>query len=406
MRQALASVSRPPDSAAVERPVGVAVATPFLPELESLRGIAMVVVFAFHLNSNLRYPFSYTVGEWVSPAAAFMRAGHSGVDLFFILSGFLLSLPFLSQSAGGRRVAVSRYFVRRALRILPLYYAAVLCATLLSAADLSQLWRGIPYLFFLNSVGDGATPLPPYSNVWWSLGTEAQFYLVLPLLPLAFGSRRRELGAMLIFALWAAAYLSFVTRTLRGDTIAEQITLGVSLLARAPMFLAGIAAAWVYLHHGVSLRRRLAGLSALRNGGADLGLLAILAALAYVLRWVVWLGPQREMSPEYQIWHLPETVLWTAFILLMLLAPLRLKPLLSNSILSRLGVLSYSIYIVHVPVMVFGRIALREQWPGLSGNMQWLAFAPFICLATVALAEVTYRWIEQPFLRRKEQWRA
>ncbi|MGH7789896.1 MAG: hypothetical protein ACRERC_23715 [Candidatus Binatia bacterium] len=45
------------------------------------------------------------------------------------------------------------------------------------------------------------------------------------------------------------------------------------------------------------------------------------------------------------------------------------------------------------------------QWPGLSAAMQWLAFAPLICLVTIAAAELTYRCIEQPFLRRKERWR-
>ena len=109
-------------AAYAERPVGVAIATHYLPELESLRGLAMLLVFLFHLDSIVRGPSRPASHATVSPLLAYIQAGHSGVNLFFVLSAFLLSLPFLSQAAGGRVVSVRRYAGRRALRILPLYY--------------------------------------------------------------------------------------------------------------------------------------------------------------------------------------------------------------------------------------------------------------------------------------------
>src|SRR2546429_671565 len=85
---------------------------------------------------------------------------------------------------GGRR----DYYAGRALGILPLYYSAVLVATVLSAVRLSDLVRGLPYLAFLNAVGL-TIPMLPYTRDWWSLATEVQFYLVLPLLPLFLRTR-------------------------------------------------------------------------------------------------------------------------------------------------------------------------------------------------------------------------
>jgi len=390
-------------------PIGVAVATPYLPELESLRGVAIALVVLFHLDAHLdalRIFFDASQGTMVSPLFAFIRAGSSGVSLFFILSAFLLSLPFLTHAAGGKQVSVRRYAGRRALRILPLYWCAVAAAAVLSASSATDVLRGLPYLVFLNGIADLTTPLPPYSNVWWSLATEAQFYLLLPLLPLALGTPRRRVAGAIGLAAIIAAYAAFLTGGLHVRSILGQMALGYSVLGRAPMFLAGIAAAWLYLHHGERLRLRLARNGLLRRGGADLLLLAALVGLGYLLRWVTSIGTEVAELPRYQIWHVAETVLWTTVVLLLLLAPLRLKPLLSNPLLDRLGVLSYSLYIVHVPMIVYGLRLLRRAWPALSGwGPSGIAAALAICLACVALSELTYRAIERPFLARKEHLR-
>ena len=147
---------------------------------KSLHGIAIVLVYAFHVDGVVLFPWN-AVGKGLSPALAFVRAGHTGVDLFFILSAFLLSLPFLAAARGGRPVHLGRYFTRRALRILPLYYAAVVVAAVMTASRPADLERALPYLAFMNSVSGWYTAMPPYSDVWWSLCTEVQFYLLLPL---------------------------------------------------------------------------------------------------------------------------------------------------------------------------------------------------------------------------------
>jgi len=103
---------------------GERAARTYFPELESLRGWAILFVLFYHLDTAIREALSADA----LPPIGFVRAGHAGVGLFFVLSGFLLSLPFLTEAAGGRRVDRRRYVIRRAIRILPLYYAAVVAA--------------------------------------------------------------------------------------------------------------------------------------------------------------------------------------------------------------------------------------------------------------------------------------
>jgi hypothetical protein len=123
---------------------------------------------------------------------AFVLAGHTGVSLFFVLSGFLLAGPFLAEAAGGARVARRAYAARRVLRVMPAYVAAVTVASIDCAIRPLEVLRGVPYLFFLESIPGMTTPLIPYSDVWWTLATEAQFYLTLPLLAWAWRAVRRR----------------------------------------------------------------------------------------------------------------------------------------------------------------------------------------------------------------------
>ena len=95
----------------------------YMPELESLRGLAILLVVSYHMGL-------LEIGTTIDPASipyplSFVRAGHTGVSLFFVLSAFLLSQPFIAEARGGRRVVRRRYCARRVLRILPLYYTAV-----------------------------------------------------------------------------------------------------------------------------------------------------------------------------------------------------------------------------------------------------------------------------------------
>jgi peptidoglycan/LPS O-acetylase OafA/YrhL len=379
-------------------PAGIRRGSTYLPELESLRGLAIALVFVFHADGSLLFPVRNRVGLQSPLPLLYVWAGHTGVTLFFVLSAFLLSLPFLDEAYGGRPVSRWQFYVRRALRILPAYWVAVVVATILTSHTLGDLWRGLPYLAFLQSKPNLPTPMRPYSGVWWSLATEVQFYVLLPLIALAFGRSRRVTLALL--AGYTIAYLAIATgRVLPG---LEPWLRAQSVVGRGPLFLCGILAAWFYRRYGDAVRTRLAASRLLAAGGADLILAVVLVALAFLLRWVNRSGFFPIEQTQWYVWHVPEGVLWTAVVLILLLAPLRLKAVFSNRILALLGVLSYSIYLLHQPLLYYSVGIARREFPAMAAwgpsAVLWFTAMTAIC---VGLASLTYRWIERPFLIRK-----
>lgn len=244
MSQPIASDSSP-------RPAGIRSGASFLPELESLRGWAILLVFLFHADGIVTG--NSRIGTVVSPALAFITAGHTGVTLFFVLSAFLLARPFLEEGRGGRHVERRSFFRRRVLRIMPLYATAVVVAIGLSYDNPGAVTDGLWALFFLNSFTGSVTSLIPYSAVWWSLATEIQFYFVLPLLGLSLRTRTGRIIGVAVLLAWATAYTLLATDPSLLSNVAR-FRLGLSLGGRAPAFLMGIAAAWLTLRHGDPLR--------------------------------------------------------------------------------------------------------------------------------------------------------
>ena len=391
-----------------KRPAGVRSSTRYFAEVESLRGLAILLVFVFHAAAVL-WPLAGRPGTRVSLLAAFVWAGHTGVSLFFVLSAFLLSQPFLREGAGGGAVARLDYYKRRALRILPLYYVAVVVAVLWTVRRPADLWHSLPCLLF---VPCSAASLFPFSSVWWSLATEVQFYVLLPLLPYALGTRTGRWIGTLAFAVYAALY-GYVT--MRGGTwflfgggperIPMQQALVHSLFGRAPLLLAGILASYIHCRWALPIARRLSQRAWLRRGGADLLLLATVSGLGYLLRAVVDVGYWHAelVRPG---WHVVEGVLWAIVLLLLLLAPLRTKPLLCNRALAAIGVVSYSVYLNHVPILYAAFVVLPVRLPLLAPE-RLVGRTPLAVVlvgaVSLGVAALTYRCIERPFLVRKAQ---
>src|SRR5262249_47236712 len=125
-------------------PAGIRRGSTYFPELESLRGLAILLVFVFHADGVLLAPFRSHVGAQSPVPLAFVWAGHSGVTLFFVLSAFLLSLPFLDEANGGRTGSRPPFYQRRALRTLPLYLAGGVVGASLPSPSPPALPRGAP----------------------------------------------------------------------------------------------------------------------------------------------------------------------------------------------------------------------------------------------------------------------
>ena len=397
-------MSHPTDAGTHARPAGIRRSTSYLPAVESLRGLAILLVFSYHADEILAGGHGYLTGSLVSPLRAFITSGHSGVTLFFVLSAFLLSRPFLAEARGGSRVRLRDFYARRALRILPAYAAAILIAVALRAGTPRIALDGLEALFFLNSFSGLVEPLFPYSTVWWSLATEIQFYLVLPLLGVFVRSiLGRGAGALFLLA-YACLYVGVVLGPLRGDDPAAHLTLMLSCFGRGPAFLVGIGAAWLYERYEARIRRACAISRWVRSGAGDAALFAMLLALGMLFRSVTRLGFFPAES-DWHVWHVPESLLWAALVLLILLVPFRAKRLLANRAMSAIGIVSYSMYLCHYPILFFLLNGLRRSSPGVAAGDPVAATAATLVLLAICLAfsALSYRWIERPFLKRKER---
>jgi peptidoglycan/LPS O-acetylase OafA/YrhL len=201
-----------------------------VPALDLLRTAAIVLVIGNHVAA---------VGAQLAPAgpwdAPFFQYGWTGVDLFFVLSGFLIGRQLQKELQRTETVDVPRFLLRRGLRIWPLYFSWVAFLALALGK-----WRGIgPDLVFLSNYRQGEV------SGGWSLSTEEQFYLVVPLLLLGvhrvLGPRARG---------WAPLVLLAAMPAVRWLTLhsAGQAALYGPIHTHCDGLLVGLFLAWVSVH--------------------------------------------------------------------------------------------------------------------------------------------------------------
>jgi peptidoglycan/LPS O-acetylase OafA/YrhL len=370
-------------SGAFDLHAGVRRGRVYFHELECLRGWAIVLVFLFHAWGISRGGAAVEVSPWL----AFVAAGNTGVTLFFVLSGFLLTLPWLRcLHQDAPEPAIGRYLAARALRILPLYYTAVLVA-FISTGDLAPALRALRFGFV-------AFDLFPWSVVWWTLITELQFYLLLPVAGwlACRGPAARRLLALLLVA-WLCLYLALV---IAPSAEPRGFALTKSLFARLPAFALGALAARLYLLR--HFRRGASGAAAV--AGRLLAVLGSLGLLALVLQAVTAMG-DRAAEQSWHQHHAWESALWTVIMLALLHGSFPGRALLVNPVTAWLGKLSYSIYLNHVPLLFYLVYPARSADPDYVASPALYALPLLAAALSLALAVLSYRFLELPALRLK-----
>lgn len=364
----------------------------YLYELECIRGVAILLVFLGH---SLGVSWD-GVGPGPEPTlwTSHFIGGNTGVTLFFMLSGFLLSLPWLqcAQDPARPLPGMRNYYVARFLRIVPLYLCFVLLAAVVSGqwalAGKAAMFQFVGFQIF------------PYSVVWWTLTTEVQFYLVLPLAWLGWlhpGWPRKVL--ILVILAWLACYVSVFIYP-GNDQPIRSYWLTKSLFGRLPAFLVGIAAAWLYLRLRGGLRSEEAG----KRLAGGLAFIATWLLLGWVLREYVAMG-KGKAEWSWHIHHTYEAVLWAAIVLLLLLANPLGRSLLVNRPMAILGKLSYSLYLNHVPILFFIIYTAKDRMGAEAYTSSvWLYLTPGLALLCCVIAAfLSYRLIELPFLNLKHR---
>lgn len=308
------------------------------------------------------------------------RRGFLGVDLFFVISGFLIVTLLLRERRRTGGLSLSRFYARRTLRIFPLYFGVIgaLAGAVLLLGGESQtraaFAHDLPYLLTYTA---NWVPMLSLMAIAWSLAAEEQFYLLWPPLEkyLSRGAVLTVLGAFLLANEVVACVhlrddLGLPAQFPPLDATLAPICLGVALahLLHSPR---GYAWARVCLGHPAAP-------------------VACLAGLVLVVGAAPW--PDITGLPRLSM-HLLMVALVGACVLR---EDHALRPLLALRPLARIGVISYGMYLLHVFALHAATVA--------AGRVGWtdpLVVFSVCLLLTLAAAEVSYRFYETPFLRLK-----
>ncbi|MFJ6701322.1 MULTISPECIES: acyltransferase family protein [unclassified Streptomyces] len=349
--------------------------------LDGLRGLAALYVVLFHcwLYTFPGYPDSSAPG-WLKG----LMFGRLAVVFFLVLSGFSLALS--PARHGWRTGGAARFLRRRAWRILPPYWAALALSLLVSLLVVPASHHGPPTagtaLVFGLVLQDLVTAPTP-NGAFWSIGVEAELYLLLPLLLLV----RRRTNAVVLAACAALPVIALGLAAPGGNPVEGDNLLAPHL---APVFVAGVIGAGI-----VAARERVR-----RLPWAWFAAAAALPVLAVgLVKGSVW-------TVDHYFW----IDLAVAPAMAMLLAavatgrPVPLLRLLDSRPVRGLGDFSYSLYLIHLPVVltVIHRVAPRLVAPGLPTFCLTLAVALPV---SVSGAWLFSRIFEMPF-KRNRSWRA
>jgi peptidoglycan/LPS O-acetylase OafA/YrhL len=383
----------------------------YFPLFDALRGVAAMMVLTFHVV--LMTP-RIGIGPFGRVVEMF---GSLGVQLFFVISGFLLYRPFVAARADGRPApGLKGYFRRRALRILPAYWVILTLLAIYPGVHgpfSADFWRyyGFLQLYDRDTIGLG---LP----VAWSLCVEVTFYLSLPLWAwlLRRAAVRLELVALALAGLGGAAV---------GLLAVHHDTLYVTsrtLVGQAPYFAVGMACALL----SVAAARRTAEPRAVawitrRSEVCWAGAAVALGLLAWQVPPGGIFGSIRQddlLGVDGTALRIALSVVFVGLVALPAVFGdgaagiprrfLALRPV------AWIGMVSYSVYLWHLPIAeLLARPAVPEQFSAsgldlvhrvdvLTIPLLWYMTATFALL----LSWATYRWVELPFIKLGSRSRA
>jgi peptidoglycan/LPS O-acetylase OafA/YrhL len=341
--------------------------------LDGLRGLAVLLVFLSH-TSNKK--------EFLLPYLDFSGVGKSGVFLFFVLSSFLLTLPFIQKGTdAARQEFLLNYFVRRFFRIYPLYILYLLMAlatTLTLSKVLGQSEAvGIPFsLSFDDFVRQ--LMLMKGLGVTWSILVEFRYYFVLPILALTFSViLKNKLLPSAILTLILIVVCQFIWP--QAESRNNDPRLGPYL----PIFFMGsLLAVFHYNWQHTSLSNNKKAVMFVQIMGF-ICILIILGMIPSITSHIIG----REISSDY--YHtsfIQFGVLWSMVVLACIVGDGLIKKCFENSILRYLGFISFSIYLLHVVVYAL-LYKLIHNIP-LFG---WITLG-----ITIAVSHVSWLLIEKP----------
>jgi peptidoglycan/LPS O-acetylase OafA/YrhL len=348
---------------------------PYMPGIDAMRALAVLAVFGYHAGLG-----------W-------LPGGFLGVDVFFVISGYLITSLLLREFRGTGRIELARFWIRRARRLLPAVGVLIAVAMVVSAiADPNRIdqtrgdalaslfyFANWHFIFEHNSYFEGFGRPSLFTHLW-SLSVEEQFYLFWPIV-FAAGMKLFGRGRLLLGVL-AGAIASVVLAWILFDPGHDASRVYYGTDTHAVGLLAGVALALVW--SPVEIRKH-------RSFGPLVG--PILDALGTVALGYLILCFLHVHDYDLALWHggYAGVAIATAILLAALAHPAaRLGNIIGRPALLWLGLRSYSFYLWHWPVLVMTR-------PGVDIDLPRGILIPLQLIACLILADLSYRFVELPF---------
>lgn len=348
----------------------------YLSRLDHLRFIASILVVFLHFRGDLSKtpadPSTITgfIYRWIN-------SGATGVSLFLVLSGFIFCVI---SNAGKKHIDYKQFITNRVLRIFPLvifvfFIAITVHGPVVGIGDILRL------IFLQFNTGFSASQWmnkEPILVPMWTLAVEFQFYLIFPFIALFIGRYGIKYAFNMLVMMIIIKFI--VINSYGVNTYHE---LYKSLVGRLDQFLLGIITGYIYLSNKDKHRKTIPSII--------IFIISIIAISWYTV----------SLKSAYFIFNFSltmEALLWSFFTYSYIMLPIKLPYVLDKS-LSYLGALSFSMYLMHIPVGRFIQKTIGYLFVGINPVLVTL----FIILPTVVVVSVmTFTLIEKPFINLRK----
>ncbi len=351
----------------------------YLPFLDGCRAISILLVLGYHRMGP--------VSEWIGN----LLSGWVGVDMFFVISGFLITSLLVQEQKDYGSFSIKRFYSRRCLRIWPAYYVFLFVVGVINPGRPSHSEIAIDAIYLTNydlALEWGFCKGLPHL---WSLALEEQFYLIWPIVLWFAGKHAFRMGLIAVFAV-------FIWRIWLLFQGVSSLRLEAAFDTRIDCILFGCLAALLWADPNTQQR--------IRSGLSGTWVPPILAAALFCSAQT--LGNPHDPTLEHRVlfWVLLSptfTLLFTVFILALIVQPASaVSRVLSNPVLVWIGRLAYSLYLWHAFAWgLAAEFVLKRllHWDEAGPLGEPLRFG-----AAILVAAASYYVIERPFLKLKNRW--
>lgn len=361
----------------------------FFPNLDGLRFLSFFVVYLFHIWVLLfdRYSLSGTAPGIVK---FLFQNGEIGVNFFFVLSGFLITYLLIQEKKITGKIHVGNFYVRRILRIWPLFYLCILFGLVLYpllkkfiGGDVFEVAHPWTYFVFLNNFDFMKNGAPAIISVLWSVAIEEQFYLFWPLLLSLFPVKYYR---PLLYAIICG---SFIFRCFYYDD--ERVLQFHTLAVIGDMALGGLFA--YYIIFSERFKSKIASL-----GKTSIASLYVAALALFLFRKNIFPGSLMVLERIVIAFVCGLIILEQNF------SRNSFFKMSSFKSISKWGIYTYGLYCIHVIVITFTEIAFKKAGLNMQSPLIILLLTVVAFIGCMIAAFISYNFFEKRFLKLKDRF--